>query len=421
MGFLEEAAAMRNNRVAFTRNRISLFDRDAQKGDRLWDTQARGLVVRKNKSSSSFYAKVTVSGKSVEKVLGRVGEATIDQAREQCRELHVLAKADPVAFAISNKVRLNGEMTIQDHWCEYNKRSLKTNRRFSTIEHRNRQWAYAEATIGGLCLSELRRDHVQTILDDLVNNGKSKQAERLRKALSSFIEDCMRRGSVEKNVAKMVPKVVIPKDDALRCLDKQELGHLLKLIETKRSDPRTGDTCDLIMLLLLTACRVGEIRDLTWSDVQFDRDRLIIPADRSKTRQNYNIPMTKLMRKILQSRWHAVSPRKRTSKDLVKVRVFSSAKDSACQTLKRWSDGNKSTSHLFKGAFSPHDLRRTVATCLTQEFKIQEFMVERVLNHSRRSDTAVSRYDLNDYFDDKAKVMEEWGAWLIDLRDSDNQ
>jgi integrase len=66
---------------------------------------------------------------------------------------------------------------------------------------------------------------------------------------------------------------------------------------------------------------------------------------------------------------------------------------------------------------TPHDFRRTGATCITSErIGIARFIVSQVLAHSTDTGGAAAvtgtHYDLNDYLPDKRRALDAWAALL---------
>ena len=61
----------------------------------------------------------------------------------------------------------------------------------------------------------------------------------------------------------------------------------------------------LIIVLLETGCRIGEILALTWADVKWRENVLLIKRDIAKDEEPRDVPMTELVRALLEMRRHA--------------------------------------------------------------------------------------------------------------------
>ena len=65
--------------------------------------------------------------------------------------------------------------------------------------------------------------------------------------------------------------------------------------------------------------------------------------------------------------------------------------------------------------FSPHDLRRSLATGLA-ELGVSEHIVDRILNHSGRRISGVARiYNRSEYLKERQAALDLWGAHIMEL------
>src|SRR5262249_18519656 len=64
---------------------------------------------------------------------------------------------------------------------------------------------------------------------------------------------------------------------------------------------RDDDYGDIVRLLMLTLCRLSEIGDLTWDEVAFPAGLIRLPAARTKTGVARDVPMSALVRRILEA------------------------------------------------------------------------------------------------------------------------
>jgi integrase len=65
---------------------------------------------------------------------------------------------------------------------------------------------------------------------------------------------------------------------------------------------RDDDYDDIVRLLALTLCRLSEIGDLTWDEVDFPAGLIRLPAARTKTGVARDVPMPAPVRRILEAR-----------------------------------------------------------------------------------------------------------------------
>ena len=62
-----------------------------------------------------------------------------------------------------------------------------------------------------------------------------------------------------------------------------------------------GQYATIIKLLMLTAQRVNEIAGLRWSEIDFDRGIISLPAERTKNARAHEIPIAPTLRVLLQA------------------------------------------------------------------------------------------------------------------------
>jgi integrase len=68
--------------------------------------------------------------------------------------------------------------------------------------------------------------------------------------------------------------------------------------------------------------------------------------------------------------------------------------------------------------FTPHDIRRTVATFLTSELGVPRLVVSKILNHVEHGVTKV--YDRASYDQDKRLALERWAVRLNEMLTRDS-
>jgi len=75
-------------------------------------------------------------------------------------------------------------------------------------------------------------------------------------------------------------------------------------LEQKLTDAAGPHLRAVIVAMLETACRPGEILSLQWRDVSLDRSELVIQADKAKTRTARIIPISSRLKAVLEIRKH---------------------------------------------------------------------------------------------------------------------
>lgn len=125
----------------------------------------------------------------------------------------------------------------------------------------------------------------------------------------------------------------------------------------------------LVKLLILTGQRRGEIVGLRWEEIDFDRDLICLPGERTKNGKSHEVPMATTVLRCCNrglgdggfAGW-------------TKLKNKLDAKFAAAGSLPPWR---------------LHDLRRSVATELAN-LGIQPHIIEAVLNHVSASKSGVA-------------------------------
>ncbi len=145
----------------------------------------------------------------------------------------------------------------------------------------------------------------------------------------------------------------------------------------------------LLRFLLLTGQRIGEAQRAAREDVAGGRWE--IPDNKSK--RPHWCPLSRQAHALLEAQPHD------------RRFMFGSASNTAVQAwLKRWCEREK-----IVPAFTPHDLRRTVATRMN-ELGIAPHVVEKILNHALQGVMRI--YNQAEYATERIEAMQRWADEL---------
>ena len=156
-------------------------------------------------------------------------------------------------------------------------------------------------------------------------------------------------------------------------------------------------------LILLTGCRVEEIAELRWNEIDFNDHVINFSSERTKNNLAHIIPLNNLAMEIIKS-----NPR---SHDLY---LFPA--ENGVEPFK--TDGfSQALSRLLKNMdiekFVPRDLRRTFKT-LTGKAGITKDIRDRLQNHALQ-DVSSQHYDRYDYLKEKRAAMDVWNDYLYGI------
>lgn len=154
-----------------------------------------------------------------------------------------------------------------------------------------------------------------------------------------------------------------------------------------------------LRLVVLTACRHGEVREARWSEFDFDKAMWTIPADRTKTGKEHRVPLTPAMVDVLAERRDHTG-----GEGLVFPSPRSTTKALPSQTI------NLGLARLgLKGRATIHGFRSTFRDWCAETGKNQED-AEAALAHAKGA--VEGAYFRSDLFERRRGLMERWSAFV---------
>jgi len=138
--------------------------------------------------------------------------------------------------------------------------------------------------IGSICLSNLRRYHLQSAFNQLVNQGlKSSTLEVTKYCINNIFNMAVDEGLIDRNPAR---GLVLPKEQK-RCreaLEKEDLNNFFDFIQ---EDNFYSFYVPFFKVLFFTGMRVGECCALTWDDI--DLKNRVIHITKNQLRFHHTI------------------------------------------------------------------------------------------------------------------------------------
>jgi len=187
-----------------------------------------------------------------------------------------------------------------------------------------------------------------------------------------------------------------------RVLSDTELTTLL----AKLPDAKMDDSTWLALLFqLLTSQRCGEVLSAEWKDIDLNENVWTIPAAKAKNRRLHRVPLSQEARgvldfaRLLGGKLYVFPSSVRGDKPMVETAVARAV--------------NRNLEHSTVEPFTPHDLRRTAASKMT-ESGVMRLVVSKILNHVESEVTAI--YDRYGYESEKRAALDSWGARLATLK-----
>ena len=255
---------------------------------------------------------------------------------------------------------------------------------------------YLVAAWGGRPYAEIRRSDVISLLDDLtIRRGAPVMANRVRALVSRIFSFAIEKELLPEDAPNPVQRLR-PNEETSRerVLSNDEIRGLWKLL-----DERPGHMPLIYKFILATAQRSGEVKGMSWDEI--GDDLWTIPSARTKNKKEHTVPLSTLAQELLES-----------------VAMFSSdggwifpSDRSSSGHIERMQKSNVRLHKILGFHFTPHDLRRTVSTQMS-EMGIDDVIIAKILNHTWADREVTSVYNRNKRLPEVRKALERWASRL---------
>ncbi|MFD0908591.1 tyrosine-type recombinase/integrase [Ruegeria arenilitoris] len=391
------------------------FVKNVTKPGKYFDNSRYGLFLRIDKDGRKYWIqRIVISGKRREIGLGGYPLVTLSMAREQAAENKRKAYLGGDPLAEKRKARMATDFaSVVEKYLEAKLAEFRS-------EKHKKQWratldTYAIPVIGHMPVETIDVTDVVSVLKPIWEE-KTETASRLRgrieKVLSWATVNELRTGDNparwKGNLSEVLPKpskVATVKHHP--ALAQSDTGRWWADLAS-----RDGMSIKALQFAALTASRSGEIRGMTWDEVDFEAGHWTIPAARMKARRQHRVPLTPTMIALLKE-----LPRLEGS-----PYVFFGAKggmlsDMALSSVMRkmhqadLAKGGPGYVDAKSGAPAvPHGLRSTFRDWAAEE-GYDHHMAELALAHNVDS-MVVRAYRRTDALERRRKMMVAWEKFL---------
>lgn len=179
--------------------------------------------------------------------------------------------------------------------------------------------------------------------------------------------------------------------------------------KTLRSDEHFDVTRPLLEFIILTASRSGEVRGMTWDEVDFENAIWVVPANRMKAKVAHRVPLSPRAIQILQRQKEIRCQDTPESANIVfpsvrdQVVLSDMAITALLRRLKVQSDtpGRIATAHGFRSSFRDW----------CSENGYSRDLAERSLAHTIK-DKVEAAYHRTDLLDQRRELMNAWARYV---------
>ena len=350
--------------------------------------------------AKSWVQRIRINGQRHDLGLGGYPVVSLAQARRKAQDNRALAKSggDPLAEKREEAMVAampTFETLAQQHIAE-NRHAWRNAKHagqwLSTLE------TYVFPTIGTVKVNEISRKQVVDALSP-VWHTKAETARRVRQRIRAVMDRAVALGYIDYNPAGDAINVALTKMPRVRAhhraLPYQELPSALQAVRESTTSPCVKLAFEM---LALTACRSGEVRGMTWDEVDLKTATWTIPAARMKAGKLHRVPFP----------WRALAilgeARSLSEGDGV---VFPAPRsggilsDMAFTQMLRRLDLD----------FVPHGLRSSFRDWAAEQTDAPHAVMETALAHTVGNATEAA-YFRSDLFELRRGLMEKWEAFL---------
>jgi len=339
----------------------------------------------------SFAYRYRYTGKTRKLTLGKFPLTSLADARDKAQKAQ-----SQLERGIDPSSDKKSPEAFDDSFKEFLKRHVSQNKSHKEVE---RQFYHDLLPLfGSIPIGEIQRRDVIRLMDAVVDRGSPVMANRLRATLSKFYSWANSRDLTQNNPCSGIirPTKEFSRD---RILSEDEILLFWKASNSQLD--RKGALSPYgryFQFLLMSAQRRSEVAEMRYEEI--NGDTWIIPAKRAKNGRSHSVPLTPLMKKILNSEQQDIgyvfstngrNPINNIGRAAAKLKKFMS--ESSSLEIPNWT---------------PHDLRRTAASEMAKAGVYVE-VIEKVQNRSGGKLGGVAGvYNRYDYAKEKREALTLW-------------
>jgi integrase len=369
-----------------------------------------GLVLQISESGSrAWLLRVKVGAKRREIGLGAYPGVGVALAREKAQQTRdeIAAGIDPVARRAAGRQSIL-EQQIEEKALDWTFRRcaeayIKAKAPgWRSLKHgdqwRNTLETYAYPTIGELPVRAVRIEHLVSIVEPYWAT-KNETINRVRNRIELVLDwATVRKFRTGDNPARW--KGNLDKLLANRAVVAPVVGHKAMPIDQLHGfmdwlSHANGTGARCLEFVVLTACRSGEARMATWSEIDFASRTWSIPGARMKSGRPHKVPLSDKALQLLQELpridgTDLVFPGNRAGRPLSDM--------SLTATMRRM--GIDAVPHGFRSSFSSW-----CASSTSYPAEVREMALAHTVG-----DQTVAAYQRSDLFEKRRKLMEDWAT-----------
>ncbi|MCS7748844.1 tyrosine-type recombinase/integrase [Pseudomonas aeruginosa] len=346
-----------------------------------------------------------------------------EAARVAVRDAELARITAEKAALEAAQVRQAARKNVQhlfDHWAKVD----LINRKDGGAEVRRMFEKDVLPFLGEMAVEDVKKGHITEVTDALLARGVNRMAKMIFSLMRQMFRFAVDRDLIDHDPTASIRKAKIGGKEVERdrVLSEEDIRTLAKLTPSAGLLPSTEAA---IWIALSTCCRIGELMNARWENIDLRAGIWLIPAEDSKNGKAHSVTLSQFAVqqfakvKALSNKSQWCYPNAKSTGPVCSKTVTKQLGDRQRQlgqgVLSNRS-GKTQALILKGGKWTPHDLRRTGATLMTALGVLPE-VAERCLNHTEENKVKRT-YQRHSYTKEMAEAWHKLGNHLSQIVNS---
>ncbi|RKE78298.1 integrase arm-type DNA-binding domain-containing protein [Rhizobium sp. AG855] len=361
------------------------------------------------KGSKLWRLSYRFDGKQQTLALGSYPAVTLADARRERENVKaLLAKGiNPSQHAKLERIakRSSNALTFKAVTEEFLEKIAKEGKAETTQNKKEWLLGLAMADIGARPISEITASEVLVPLRRIEAKGNYETARRVRSTIGQIFRYAIATARTDNDptfgLKGALTAPVVTHRAAIT--DKKTFGGLLRSIWAYEGMPETRLALQLMALLYP---RPGELRQATWSEIDFDKAVWTLPASRMKMRREHRKPLSAQALAILKE-LHTLTGDGKLMFPAVTSRTRTMSENTMNSALRRMGFSQQEA--------TAHGFRASASSLLNESGKWSPDAIEAELAHVG-ADEVRKAYHRALYWDERVKMAGWWATYLDETR-----
>jgi integrase len=378
-----------------------------EKDYKLFDGEGLFLLVKKN-GNKHWRLKYRFLGTEKLLAIGPYPLLSLQEAREAKKKAKKLLAGgiDPVAHKKGSKEDAirnvqNTFQAIAMEWYENRKHMWKP-RYADEVWKRLNEDIFPH--IGKMPIKDIEPPLLLEVIRKIEKRGALELAKRQLQKCGEVFRYAIATGRAVRDPSNDIKEALKPvKKTHFSAIEVEELPEFVAALNSNKGRlyPTTQNA---LWLIMLTFVRTSELINARWDEIDFERKRWIIPAERMKMGKEHIVPLADQAIEILKTQkeitgqWDHVFPSPNKPKQSISNNTILGA-------LKRMG---------YQGRMTGHGFRSLAMGAIKQELGYRHEVVDRQLAHTPKSKIDKA-YDRAAFLDDRTKMMQDWADYIDSL------